>query len=156
MKASCSCGEITFELTDRPIFVQCCHCRMCQRQSGTAFALNALIEADKVLHHTGTPEVIEMPSANPHGQQVSRCPTCKVAVWSVYPGAGPKFRFVRVGALEDPDQCPPQVHIFTQSKQPWVQLGSDIPAFEHYYDREQVWPASALERRRVALGETGG
>lgn len=153
MRGSCSCGEIQFELNDKPMFVHCCHCRMCQRQTGTAFALNALIEADSVTLHTGSPETVEMPSKNPFGQKIRRCPKCRVALWSTYPSGGDKFVFVRVGALEDPDAYPPDIHIFTESKQPWVSLPAQIPAVTQFYDRQELWPEASLTRRQRALGE---
>lgn len=151
MKGNCSCGNIQFEMMDKPMFVHCCHCRMCQRQSGAAFALNALIEVNKVQHRSGKPEVIEMPSDKPQGQRVSRCPDCKTAVWSQYPSAGNQFYYVRVGTLENPDVCPPDIHIFTESKQPWVTLADDIPAVTQFYDREKMWPTDSLHRRQAAL-----
>ena len=154
MKGSCSCGEVTFELTDKPMFTHCCHCRMCQRATGTAFALNALIEADRVKHLSGALAANEMPSDKPQGQVISRCPNCQVAVWSTYPGNGPKFLYVRVGTLEDPDQCPPDIHIFTESRQPWVKLADDVPAVAQFYDRDTTWPAASIARRAAVLGDT--
>ncbi len=153
MHGSCGCGEVQFELADKPMFVHCCHCRMCQRQSGTAFALNALIEADKVVRLQGAVETIEMPSSKPQGQRITRCAACRTALWSTYPGSGPRFFYVRVGALDNPDACGPDVHIFTESKQPWVRLPPDTPVFEQFYDRESVWPAASLRRRQVVLDQ---
>ena len=74
---------------------------------GTAHALNALYEADQVVHTAGEPEIVRTPSASGKGQMVARCPTCRVAVWSNYPQAGPAIRFVRVGTMDNPDACPP-------------------------------------------------
>lgn len=152
MKGNCSCGKVRFELTDKPMFVHCCHCRMCQRQSGAAFALNALIEVDRVQHHSGKLETIKMPSEKPEGQTVWRCPDCKTAIWSQYPGSGPKFYYVRVGTLENPDACPPDIHIFTESKQPWVNLTGDTPVVAQFYDRDEMWPEESKKRRAAALG----
>jgi hypothetical protein len=129
----CACGEIRYRLNDAPIVVHCCHCRWCQRESGSAFALNAVIEAEQVELLVGTPEHVATPSASGRGQEVVRCPTCKVALWSHYGGAGTRASFVRVGTLDDPDACPPDVHIFTDSKQPWVTLPDDVPAFGEFY-----------------------
>lgn len=134
------------------MFVHCCHCRWCQRESGASFALNALIEAERVVLLRGEPEVIDTPSASGRGQKISRCPTCRVALWSNYAGSGDAVRFVRVGTLDDPDRFAPDVHIFTASKQPWVILPRDVPAFREYYHREDVWPEASLARRRTAVG----
>jgi hypothetical protein len=147
----CSCGAIRYRMTTPPLFVHCCHCRWCQRETGSAFALNAMIEADRVLLLTGEPEVIDTPSNSGRGQKISRCPHCWVALWSNYAGAGDAVRFVRVGTLAQPDRLPPDIHIFTESKQPWLPLPPGKPAVAEYYDREQFWPAESLERRRLLL-----
>jgi hypothetical protein len=129
-----------------PLFVHCCHCRWCQRESGAAFALNALIEAEQVVHLVAEPELLDTPSASGKGQRIARCPTCRVALWSNYFGAGPFIRFVRVGTLDEPDHLPPDIHIFTSTKQPWVQWPPGVPAVPEYYDRQLHWPAASQER----------
>lgn len=145
MRGRCDCGEVAYELAEAPLFVHCCHCRWCQRETGSAFAMNAIIEADRFAVLKGAPEVIDTPSQSGRGQRISRCPTCKVALWSTY--SSPLFHFVRVGTLEDPDACPPSIHIFTESKQPWVLLPADTPAVPQYYDLKEYWPAESQARR---------
>jgi hypothetical protein len=110
-----------------------------------------MIEADRVVSFGGEPDVIVTPTESGSGQHIARCPSCRVALWSNYAGAGPVVRFVRVGTLDNPDLLPPDVHIFTASKQPWVQLPAGTPSFPEYYEREQVWAASSLERRTALL-----
>jgi hypothetical protein len=151
LEGHCTCGAVRYRMLNKPLFVHCCHCRWCQRESGASFALNAMIEADRIEVLAGTPEIVNTPSNSGKGQKISRCPTCKVALWSNYAGAGDSVRFVRVGTLDQPDQLPPDIHIFTASKQPWVVLPAGISAVEEYYDREEYWPAESLERRRVLL-----
>ena len=124
----CTCRAVRYRMTSRPLFVNCCHCRWCQRETGTAFALNAMIEADRVHLLQGELEAVDTPSNSGKGQKISRCPSCRVAVWSNYAGAGDGVRFVRVGTLDEPDRMPPDIHIFTSTKQPWVQLPADMPA----------------------------
>jgi hypothetical protein len=133
------------------MFVHCCHCRDCQRQTGSAFVINALIETDRVDLSSGGPVRSEMPtdSGRPHG--IYRCATCGTAVWSEYGGLA-KLRFIRVGSLDDPTALTPDVHIYVRSKLPWVKLPESVPAFEAYYDSKKVWPAASLERRRALLG----
>jgi len=131
------------------MFVHCCHCRWCQRESGAAFALNALIEADRVTLTAGAPAIVDTPSASGKGQAIARCPVCQIALWSNYAGAGTSIRFVRVGTLDEPDRIQPNIHIFTASKQPWVILPADAPAVPEYYDRRQYWPAESLARREA-------
>jgi hypothetical protein len=150
MEGHCTCRHVRYRLTDKPLFVHCCHCRWCQRETGSAFVLNALIEAECVEVTAGETATIDTPSNSGRGQKISRCPHCQVALWSVYSGAGPKFRFVRVGTLADPDACPPDIHIFTESKQPWVILPEGVPVMLQFYAAKKYWPAATLERWRQA------
>ena len=151
IEGGCDCKAVRYRMTSKPLFVHCCHCRWCQRESGASFALNAMIESDRVVSLGIDPELVHTPSDSGLGQKIARCPTCKVAVWSHYAGSGPITKFVRVGTLDQPDLMPPDVHIFTASKQPWVLLSEGIPAFEEYYDREELWPNDSLLRRQVLL-----
>ena len=148
-EGGCTCRAVRYRMTDTPMFVNCCHCRWCQRETGASFALNAMIEADKVEMLRGEVEVVHTPSESGIGQRIARCPACRVAVWSNYGGSGDLVRFVRVGTLDDPDRFPPGVHIFTQSKQPWVVLPPGTPAVPEYYDPEELWPADSRARRAV-------
>jgi hypothetical protein len=132
-----------------PLFVHCCHCRWCQRETGSAFVMNALIETDRVELLSGAPELVLTPSNSGKGQKIARCPRCQVAVWSHYPGGGPFLRFVRVGTLDDPDALPPDVHIYTTSKQPWVVLPEGAHVVPEFYDRATAWPAESLERAKA-------
>lgn len=147
----CDCLHIRYRMTTAPLFVHCCHCRWCQRETGASFALNAVIEADRVLELGAVPEIVDTPSQSGKGQKIARCPRCRIAVWSNYGGAGPVVKFIRVGTLDNPDQLSPDIHIFTQSKQPWVVIPDSTPAVPAFYDREKYWPAASLERRRVLL-----
>ena len=146
LEGGCTCRAVRYRLASAPLFVHCCHCRWCQRETGAAFALNAMIEADRVELLAGEPEVVRTPTLSGRGQKIARCPVCRVALWSSYAGAGDAVRFVRVGTLDDADACPPDIHIFTTSKQPWVILPPGTPAVEEYYDRENYWPAASLAR----------
>ena len=137
-EGGCACGEVRYRLGSEPIVVHCCHCRWCQRESGAAFALNAVIEAERVELISGQPERIDTPSASGKGQPVFRCPTCKVALWSHYAGAGDKADFIRVGTLDDANTFPPDVHIFTESKQPWVVLPEGAEQFPIFYSGKDV------------------
>ncbi len=147
MEGGCACGGVRYLLTSAPMFVHCCHCTWCQRETGSAFALNALIESACVKVLRGAPEAVPTPSASGGGQQIVRCPDCRVAVWSHYSGAGDALCFVRVGTLDAPETCPPDIHIFTSTKQPWVGIPAGAPAVEEYYRREDYWTAESLERR---------
>lgn len=151
LAGGCDCRQLRYQIESPPMFVHCCHCRWCQRETGASFALNALIEADRVTLLAGEPDVVDTPTAGGTVQKITRCPTCRIAVWSTYPGAGPAIRFIRVGTLDEPDHLPPDIHIYTASKQPWVVLPASAPAAAQYYDRRQYWPAESLVRREAAL-----
>lgn len=150
-EGGCDCRQVRYRMQTRPLFVHCCHCRWCQRETGSAFVLNAMIEADRVTLLAGEPVLIDTPSASGQGQKIARCPQCWVALWSHYAGAGPKVRFVRVGTLDNPDLLPPDIHIFTASRQPWVVLPPGTPAVPEYYERDRFWPAESLARRAALL-----
>lgn len=145
-EGGCTCGHVRYRMT-QPLFVHCCHCRWCQRETGSAFAINAMIEADRVELLAGDAEVVVTPSNSGKGQKIWRCPKCRIAVWSNYAGAGDAIHFVRVGTLDEPGRLPPDIHIFTESRQPWVVLPPTVPAVPRYYDRSEHWPAESLERR---------
>lgn len=149
-EGGCACGAVRYRMGSEPMFVHCCHCHDCQRQTGTAFVLNALIEADRVVLVSGEIESIPVPTDSGRPHVIHRCASCRTAVWSTYGGVE-KLRFVRVGTLDTPSALPPDVHIYTRSKLPWITLPAGIPAFEAYYDSGRLWPAASLERRRAIL-----
>jgi len=144
----CACGQIRYQLISAPLFVHCCHCKDCQRQTGSAFVLNALIETDRVKRLAGDPVLFGQPTDSGQPHDVARCQACGTAVWSHY-GGRRTLTFVRVGTLDDPASLPPDVHIYTRSKLPWVVLPPDKPAFPAYYDSKTLWPAESLARRTV-------
>ena len=143
-EGGCSCGEVRYRLTSEPLFIHCCHCLNCQRQTGSAFVINLLIESDRVELLAGEPQQVDVPRDDGSTQQIFRCPTCQVAVYSHYGFSG--VRFVRGGTLDDPSSVVPDVHIYTRSKLPWVKLPESTPAFEVYYESKSLWPAASLAR----------
>ena len=155
LEGGCACGAVRYRLEAAPMFVHCCHCRDCQRQTGSAFVINALIETVRVTILSGDPEPVSVPTDSGLPHRIFRCPRCWTAVWSEY-GGRTALRFVRVGTLEEPGALPPDVHIYVRSKLPWVILPEGVPAFDAYYDARQLWPAASLERRRVALAQKSG
>jgi hypothetical protein len=142
----CTCGGVRYRLTSEPLFVHCCHCSWCQRETGSAFAVNALIEADRVELLQQEPQLVKTPSKGGKGQDYYRCAKCRVAVWSNYAGAGIKVRFIRAGTLDEPGRLPPDVHIFVSSKLPLVVIPDGVPSAEEFYDRRKLWPAESLAR----------
>lgn len=149
----CACGSVRYRMTSTPLFVHCCHCRWCQRESGAAFALNALIEADRVEKLSGEVVAMDTPSNSGKGQIIVRCRDCRVTLWSHYAGAGKRMSFVRVGTLDDPDRFPPDLHIFTESKQPWVEIPEGHEQVERFYRFGEAWPEDSRARWKVLLGQ---
>jgi hypothetical protein len=144
LEGGCACGEVRYRLTSDPLFVHCCHCLNCQRQTGSAFVINVLIETNRVELVAGEPQPVPVPRSGGKKQKIWRCASCQVAVFSQYTRR--QIRFVRAGTLDDPASVSPDVHIFTRSKLPWVTLPDSVPAFNVYYDTKKLWPAASLER----------
>ncbi len=142
-EGGCSCGEVRYRLASEPLFIHCCHCLNCQRQTGSAFVINLLIEADRVEALSGEPRPVEVPRDDGSTQRIFRCPTCQIAVFSQY--SRRDVHFVRGGTLDVPSAVTPDVHIFTRSKLPWVSLPKGVPSFDVYYDKNELWPAASLE-----------
>jgi hypothetical protein len=152
-EGGCSCGAVRYRLGSEPLIVHCCHCLNCQRQTGSAFVINLLIEGDRVELPAGEPQPVDVPRDDGSTQRVYRCPGCQVAVFSEY--GWPELKFVRAGTLDEPSAVAPDVHIFTRSKVPWVALPDDVPAFDVYYDSRKVWPAASLERLDAIRAQRG-
>jgi hypothetical protein len=151
LEGGCACGAVRYQLSSPPMFVNCCHCRDCQRQTGSAFVVNAVIETDRIGLVSGKPEPVPVPTESGRPHDIYRCAICHTALWSDY-GRRPALRFVRVGTLDDPAALPPDAHIFTRSRLPWIELPKSVPAFDVYYDMEALWPAASLQRRRAVTG----
>jgi hypothetical protein len=149
LEGGCACGAIRYRLQSDPLFIHCCHCRNCQRQTGSAFVINLMIEASHVEMVAGAPQPVEVPRDDGNTQRIFRCPTCQVAVYSEY--GRPEVRYVRGGTLDQPSEVTPDVHIFTKSKVSWLTIPESTPAFEVYYDMEALWPAASLERLNAIL-----
>ena len=143
----CSCGAVRYRLVSEPLFTHCCHCLNCQRQTGSAFVINLLIEADRVELLAGAPQPVDVPRDDGSTQRIHRCPACRIAVYSEY--GRPDVLFVRAGTLDDPSAVAPDVHIYTRSKLAWITLPESVPAFDVYYDAKTLWPAASLERFRA-------
>src|SRR5215213_9934299 len=144
LTGGCACGAVRYELATAPMWVNCCHCLDCQRQTGSAFVINALIETDRIEVSGETPVAVPVPTDSGYPHDIYRCPRCQTALWSDY-GGRDWLRFVRVGTLDDKDALQPDVHIFTRSKRPWLSLPPDVPAVEEYFDMHKLWPRESLD-----------
>lgn len=151
LSGGCACGAVRYRLTSGPMFVNCCHCTDCQRQVGSAFVINAIIELDRIEVEGEAPEPVRMATDSGRIHDIYRCPRCMTALWSDY--GGRPFRFVRATTLDERGALRPDAHIFTRSKLPWVAIPKDQPAFDVFYDLETQWSPQALARRQAALGQ---
>ena len=154
LEGGCSCGGVRYRLASLPMFVNCCHCTCCQRETGGAFAINAIIETDRVELTNGATEAVATPTESGAPQIIHRCPTCHVALWSHY-GGRKIAAFVRAGTLDKPNPIKPDAHIFTRSKVAWLALPADQPAFEIFYEMDKQWPPESLARRDAAIAKAG-
>jgi hypothetical protein len=152
LEGGCGCGAVRYRLASDPLFIHCCHCLNCQRQTGSAFAINMLIEADRLEVLTGELQPVDVPRDDGSMQRIYRCPSCQIAVYSEY--TRPEVRFVRAGTLDTPSSVAPDIHIFTKSKLPWVTLPESVPAVDVYYDRKEMWPAASNERVDALFART--
>jgi hypothetical protein len=148
-EGGCACGAVRYRLTSDPLFTHCCHCLNCQRQTGSAFVINVLIEADRVELLAGDPQPVDVPRDDGSKQTIWRCPSCQIAVFSEY--GRQEVRFVRAGTLDNPASVAPDVHIYTRSKLPWVSLPDSVPAYEVYYDMKELWPTASRERLEAVI-----
>jgi hypothetical protein len=149
LTGGCACGHIRYELLAEPMFVHCCHCLNCQRQTGSAFSSHAMIETDRIRLLSGEPEPTSVPTGSGDTHDIYSCPGCRVAVWSDY-GNKSWERLIKIGTLDDSSALRPQAHIFTLSKVPWLVIPSDVPSFDEFYDLPTLWPAASLDRKVAA------
>ena len=150
LAGGCACGAARYELSTTPLIVHACHCRDCQRITGGPFVINIWIERRFVGTNGAKLGSFELRGGSEKPHEVFFCPTCGVFLWSRYAIAPGDCLFVRAGTLDRPDRIKPDVHIFTRTKLPWIELPKDALAFESIYTIADVWPPSSLERLRAA------
>ena len=155
-EGGCTCGAVRYRMETKPLFVHCCHCHWCQRETGSSYALNAIIEADRMTVLQGEAERVLTATNSGKDQKIWRCPDCCIALWSNYTGLEDKVCFVRVGTLDEANRLSPDLNIYTASKQSWVVIPPGQPAVEEYYDRAKHWPEDSLARLRHCLGSPEG
>jgi hypothetical protein len=154
LDGGCACGAIRYRLTQAPMIVHACHCRDCQRQTGGAFVVNLWIER-KFAETIGPEPVGCALPAGPSGKahEVFACPRCNTHLWSKYHSAPGDTLFVRAGTLDEPAAIAPDVHIYTRSKLPWIELPADARVFDAYYRRSEIWSPASLERWQALVAK---
>ena len=155
----CGCGHVQYSVVGEPIFANNCHCRLCQRQTGSTSVVNAFFESERITLVQGelTEHVVTAGSGGAH--TICRCGQCGTALWSRYPRLGTLGSGLRVGTLDEPGSITPDAVIFTESAMPWVALPTDIPTFAQTYDFREVLAAdkvarlmALVERRKAGEG----
>jgi hypothetical protein len=123
MDGGCTCGRVRYRIEGEPIFAHCCHCRQCQKLSGSAFVMNALIERDRVQVTAGADAL-----GDETGQ--GRCRDCHTLLWGTHRVFGDGILFLRAGTLDEGDRIAPGAHFFVRSKHGWVIVPEGTPSFE--------------------------
>ena len=147
LAGGCACGALRYKLTADPLIVHACHCRDCQRLTGSAFVTNIWIERKFVEAGPAVPKSFKLTAGNGKHHEVFFCDaahtcganiTCRRAIpcW---------FASERL-IIRKPD-----VHIFTRSKVPWLDLPKDVPAFESFYSMNVVWSVQSKSGSVVML-----
>lgn len=154
-EGGCECGAVRYRLTSEPMTVNCCHCLDCQTISGSAFALNAMIETDRIEVIVGKPKAFDLHREGSGKTTSWRCPTCLSLLWADHPMMGDAFRFVRVGTLDDAASLPPDAHYFVVRKHPWITIPEGVPAFDRLPGKgEGGWGPEAQQRFDAALARS--
>lgn len=150
----CACGTVRYRMQAPPLIVHCCHCHACQREVGSAFAVNILIEKTESPLLSGETEAFAVPtvSGNPH--LYNRCMKCQSIVWHEYHPPGPQIRFIPAGTLDPGHGIKPDIHIFTDSKQPWVPIPEGAKSVPQFYEYRETWRPESFERLRLAKKAT--
>ena len=152
LAGGCACGAIRYKLAEPPLIVHACHCRDCQRITGSAFVINLWIER-KFVEPSLAPKSFRLTAGSGKPVDVFFCDKCGTYLWSFYHAAPGNCLFVRAGTLDQPEQVKPDVHIFTRSKLPWLQLPNDALAFKTFYSLDEIWPAQSKERLRRNMSD---
>lgn len=151
LEGGCACGAVRYRLSAEPIFVNQCYCRLCQRQTGAASAVNAFIETTELHHASGALTEHEFTTGSGGKQIVVRCATCGTPVWSHYSGLDRRAAAVRVGTLDDPSKVGLDALIYTRDKPEWAALTANTPNFEAYYNYADLLPPERMARLGALL-----
>lgn len=145
LRGRCACGRVSYRIADTPMFTHACHCLDCQRTTGSAFVVHMIV-AEAEFDIDGATVSTRLPTGSGAGVDLHFCPDCGTYIWAKYLAVDLPMIVVRAGTLQDPGKIQPQAHIFTKTKQPWLELPDGIPEFTEAYDRNEVWPAESLAR----------
>ena len=152
-EGGCGCGHVRYQVEGEPIFVNNCHCRQCQQQTGGTSVVNAFYENERVSVTSGSlsEHIVAAGSGGPH--VICRCSECGMAMWSFYPRMGRLALGLRVGTLDDPASLTPNAAIYVADKMPWVTLPEGIPHFDAYYDYRELLTPDQVARMDALIAK---
>lgn len=151
----CHCAAVRYRILTAPLFCYACHCIDCQKDTGSAFALHAVIEAFniKVISETRPKllTLIQDPSKPQAKSRHSLCPKCGTVLWGNDPQWDHAVSNVRIGTLDFPGIMEPDMHMFVGSKLGWIDLPKDAKTSRRGFDYKTTWPKSSLKRLEICL-----
>ena len=141
----CACGRVSYKIKEDPLFTYACHCKDCQRTTGSAFVVH-LILAERDFEIEGDTRSATVPSGSGAGCDLHYCAECGIYVWCRYLYHQVPVLAVRGGTLDDTNAVRPQAHIFTRNMQSWFRLPEGVPSFKNGIDRNEAWSADSLKK----------
>tara|TARA_B100000579_G_scaffold278075_1_gene230015 strand:- start:122 stop:604 length:483 start_codon:yes stop_codon:yes gene_type:complete len=144
LKGGCICGQVKYYITEKPLFTQACHCKDCKVLTGSSYVVNSSV-LENTLFVEGEVSSTELKAGSGASCKTYFCNKCGAYVYADYDSAFKRLT-LRTKTLNNPENFPPQVHIFTKDKDPWLNLSKDVTCFEEMYDPKKIWPEESLKR----------
>jgi hypothetical protein len=142
---SCNCQSVQYTITDAPLFTHLCHCTKCQKRTGSAFVLNIMVFVNDIALTSAAPESYTTITDSGSELTTFACSSCRDILYHTHPEFA-RIVMIAGGTVDDPGWIKPQAHIFVRSKQPWLELSNDIPAYLEMYQLEDTWPQASLAK----------
>ena len=144
LTGGCICGQVKYQIIDKPLFTQACHCKDCKVLTGSSYVVNSSI-LENTLIVEGEVSSTELKAGSGASYKTYFCTKCGNYVYADYDSAVGRLT-VRTKTLDNSEKFPPQVHIFTKDKDPWLNLSEDVICFKEMYDQKKTWPEDSLNR----------
>lgn len=124
-QGGCLCGQVRYEVLGEPLAVVICHCKNCQKQSGSTFSINFIGQSDQINLQGNVATYVDQ---NDSGDPVNRkfCASCGSPIFSEILSQG-NLIALKVGTLDDTSDMEPQTQVWCVSKQNWLSLDTDMP-----------------------------